>query len=298
MTVSPEYTGSAIMIDLPFDIIQAYRQKTYRTLPGIGIHSKEEAIEYVSERGFIFFWPIKGVTLPSLWTAVAGDRPVANEHDDPGHITWGWKDSLLGKDSWFYAKILRKKATMIAMDLVPSFYALSENYGAPEEDYLTIYEQGRMTRETKQVYEVIIEKGPIDTVALRKAAHLTGRASDSSFTRALADLQADFKIVPVAVTKSGAWRYAFAYDLLPRQYPNIPERARRISDKNARQQITTTYFGSVGAAQLKDVKKLFRWSTKHSLRTIDNMIAVGELMADIQITDFPGEWYATPSLIS
>lgn len=286
------------MIDLPIEVIQAYRQKTYRTLPGLRIHSKEEAIEYVSERGFIFFWPIKGITMPSLWTAVAGDRPVANEHDDPGHITWGWKDSLLGKNSWFYAKILRKKATMISMDIVPSFYALSENYGAPEEDYLTIYEQGRMTRETKQVYEVIIEKGPIDTVALRKESHLSGRTSDSSFTRALADLQADFKIVPVAVTKSGAWRYAFAYDLLPRQYPRIPESARLISDHEARQRITTVYFKSVGAAQLKDVKKLFRWTTKYSLKTINDLIAAGELMANLRIDALPGEWYAIPSLIS
>ena len=286
------------MIDLPIEVIQAYRQKTYRTLPRLRIHSKEEAIEYVSERGFIFFWPIKGITMPSLWTAVAGDRPVANEHDDPGHITWGWKDSLLGKNSWFYAKILRKKATMISMDLVPSFYALSENYGAPEEDYLTIYEQGRMTRETKQVYEVIIEKGPVDTVALRKEARLSGRASDSSFTRALANLQADFKIVPVAVTKSGAWRYAFAYDLLPRQYPQIPERARQISDHVARQRIITTYFKSVGAVQLKDVKKLFRWPTKYSLQTIHDLITAGELMPNLSIDAFPGEWYAIPSLIN
>jgi len=286
------------MIDLPFEVIQAYRQKTYRTLPGLRIHSKEEAIEFASERGFIFFWPIKGVTLPSLWKAVAGDRPVPDKHDDPGHITWGWKDSLLGKHSWYYAKILRKKATMIAMDLVPSFYALSENYGNPEEDYLTLYEQGRMTRETKQVYEVIIEEGPIDTVTLRKAAHLTGRASDSSFNRALADLQADFKIVPAAVTQSGAWRYAFAYDLVPRQYPQIPDIARLISDHEARQRITTAYFKSVGAAQLKDVKKLFRWSTKDSLQTIENLISADELMSNVHIDGFPGEWYAIPSLTS
>ncbi len=286
------------MIDLPIEVLRAFRQKTFRTLPGLRIHTKEEAIDYVSERGFIFFWPIKGVNLPSLWTAVAGDRPVANKHDDPGHITWAWKDSLIGKENWFYGKILRKKATMIAMDLAPSFYALSENYGAPEEDYLTIYEQGRMTRETKQVYEVIIEKGPIDTVSLRKAAHLTGKGSDSSFTRTLADLQADFKIVPTAVTQSGAWRYAFAYDLLPRQYPQIPERARSISEHKAREQITSTYFKSIGAAQFRDLTKLFRWSKKNTLQTIENLVAASELIANVQIIGFPGEWYATPALLS
>jgi len=62
---------------------------------------KEEAIRYVNERGFIYFWPINGILLPSLWEAVSGDRPVPNEHDDPGHVTWGWKDSLLGKHVWY-----------------------------------------------------------------------------------------------------------------------------------------------------------------------------------------------------
>ncbi|MSP13309.1 MAG: hypothetical protein EXR62_10185 [Chloroflexi bacterium] len=47
----------------------------------------EEAITYLNQRGFIFFWPIKDVVLPSLWGAVAGNRPVAAEHDDPGHVT-------------------------------------------------------------------------------------------------------------------------------------------------------------------------------------------------------------------
>ena len=58
-----------------------------------------DAATFVNERGFIFFWPIKGITFPSLWIAVAGDRKVADAHDDPGHITWGWKDDALGKKS-------------------------------------------------------------------------------------------------------------------------------------------------------------------------------------------------------
>ena len=82
----------------------------------------------VNERGFIYFWPIKDITMPNLWVAVAGDRKVADAHDDPGHATWGWKDSMLGKRQWYYAKVLRKKATMISLKTAPFFYALSENY--------------------------------------------------------------------------------------------------------------------------------------------------------------------------
>ncbi len=87
--------------------------------------TKEQAVEFVNERGFICFWPVSGITLPSLWAAVAGDRPVADAHDDPGHVTWGWKDSLLGARKWYYAKVLRKKATMIALDVAPYFYVVA-----------------------------------------------------------------------------------------------------------------------------------------------------------------------------
>jgi hypothetical protein len=202
------------MKNLDLQRLHQYRAEIYHTLPGTRLHSREEAVEFVNQRGFIFFWPIKGIIMPNLWAAVAGERQVADAHDDPGHVTWGWKDSLLGQRAWYYAKVLRKKATMIAMTDAPYFYALSENYGSPEEDYLTLYEQGRLTLESKVVYETILDHGPIDTVALRREARMTSKESDSRFNRAITDLQVDFKIVPVGVAQAGAWNYAFIYEVI------------------------------------------------------------------------------------
>src|SRR5512137_1483743 len=101
------------------ELLRAYRAQTFRLLPGQQLKSSDEAAAFVNERGFVYFWPITGILLPSLWAAVAGDRPVADAHDDPGHVTWGWKDALLGQRQWYYAKLLRKKATMIAMEIAP-----------------------------------------------------------------------------------------------------------------------------------------------------------------------------------
>ncbi len=247
---------------LPSQALEVYRQRTFHTLPGQRLQTKRQAVEFANQRGFIYFWPIKGILFPSLWSAVAGDRPVADAHDDPGHMTWGWKDSLLDKRVWYYAKVLRKKATIISLGMAPFFYALSENYGAPEEDYLTQYEQGRMTQEAKIVYETILSEGPIDTVALRKAARLTSRESNSPFERAISFLQADFKILPVAVAKAGAWNYAFVYDLVSRYYPEIAEQARTITEQRARRELAACYFRSIGAATAKDVIRLFGWSAR------------------------------------
>ena len=207
------------MPSLSFQPILDYRAQTFRTAAGRRITTKEEAIAFVNARGYVYFWPIKEVTLPSLWAAAAGDRPVPDEHDDPGHVTWGWKDEMLGARQWHYAKVLRKRATFISLDTLPNFYALSENYGEPDKDYLLQYQEGRLTWEAKTIYETILNEGPLDTVSLRKLARMTTKASDSPFNRALETLQADFKILPVGIAQAGAWKYAFVYECVHRHYP-------------------------------------------------------------------------------
>jgi hypothetical protein len=279
------------------EAIQTYRSQTYRITPGKRVTTRQEAIEFVNQRGFIFFWPIKDILLPSLWVAVAGNRPVANAHDDPGHVTWGWKDSLLGSHQWYYGKILRKRATMIAMDTAPYFYALSENYGAPGEDYLTLYEQGRLTLEAKTIYEALWDNGPLDTIALRKAVRMTSRESDARFNRALTGLQADFKILPVGVTQAGAWRYAFAYDVVARHYPGISERARFISEDEARKELVKKYFLSVGAAQLRDVSKIFQWNSNYLGNAIDNLIATDILVREQDTNNNADRWLVLADLV-
>jgi hypothetical protein len=86
---------------LNIERLQEYRSRTFAYASKYRLKTKADAIRYVNERGFIYFWPIRGITLPSLWGAVSGDRPVPNEHDDPGHISWDWKDSLLGQHVWY-----------------------------------------------------------------------------------------------------------------------------------------------------------------------------------------------------
>ena len=117
------------MPSLDLDKLKAHRARTFNLSPHKALTSPAQALDFVNARGFTFFWPIKGIDFPSLWTAVAGDRPVPNQHDDPGHVTWGWKDNALDKRIWYYAKVLRRKATMISLEVALYFYALTENYG-------------------------------------------------------------------------------------------------------------------------------------------------------------------------
>lgn len=285
------------MPQLSLKKLKAYRESTFHWSMTSRVRSKEEAIQFVNQRGFVFFWPIKDVLLPSLWGSVVGDRPVADAHDDPGHVTWGWKDSLLGARRWYYGKVLRKKATMISLDILPQFYALSENYGSPEEDYQVQYMQGRMTQEAKAVYEALLSEGPLDTINLRRTAHLSSRESDSRFSRALADLQADFKILPVGVSQAGGWRYSHIYDLVPRHFPDLIDRTRYVKEGDARKVLVRTYMQSVGAAQKPDIRKIFRWPPQLLNKTLDSLVEDRQINCGLTLKDQQGEWFAVPEVI-
>ncbi len=278
--------------------LDEYQFDTFRLLPGRRLHSAADAVAYVNERGFIYFWPITGIHLPSLWTAAAGDRPVADQHDDPGHVTWGWKDGMLGQRCWYYAKVLRKKATLISLEFAPHFYALSENYGSPEEDYLTLYEQGHLTQEARQVYETLLQEGPLDTVALRKAARLASRESDSRFNRAITDLQADFKVMPIGVARAGAWNYAFIYEITARYHPELLDQAQQIGENQARQTLAELYFRSVGAATQRDLIRLFGWRPAQAARSLDALAQAGVLVHGVVVEGQSGEHIGLATLLS
>jgi len=290
------------MSPISLDKLNTHRARTFRHAQGDAFNlppakrlsTPAQALNFVNKRGFVFFWPISGIVMPSLWTAVAGDRPVADKHDDPGHITWRWKDGALDKKIWYYAKILRKKATMISLEVAPYFYALSENYGSPEEDYLAAYEEGRLSQAAKQIYEAVLNEGALNTIDLRRVAKLTN-AKDSEFNKALEILQSDFKILPIGVSDAGAWKYSFIYEIVTRHFPDLAEKARRISEKDARAKLVELYFESVGAAQEGDVNKLFGWKKELTARAISGLIEKRSLVE----TEHPkqkGKWLALPKL--
>jgi hypothetical protein len=265
--------------------LDKYRSKTFRLLPRLQLHFERDAIHFVNERGFIFFWPVKKVLLPSLWGGVAGDRPVPNNHDDPAHKTWRWKDNLLGKKKWYYARILRKRNTIISFKMLPFFYALSPNYGDPENDYLIQYEQGLLPREAKSVYEALLNEGPLDTLALRHASQLSSPSNASRFNHALELLQADFRILPVGIAEAGTWKYAFIYDVFQRHFPDLIETSRNIAQTTARENLLKTYLKTIGACPINESNQLFKWEgieIEHSIKILldKNEIVQGKLFED------------------
>ena len=217
--------------------------------------------------------------MPNLFHAIAGRvRAVPNAHDDPDlSKCWGWKDRSLGKGWWYYGKLLRRRATLVSLDLLPVFYACSDNLGGLD-DYLEEYQAGTMTAEAKQIYEALLEHGPLDTIRLRREARMSAESAKSRFERALVELQVRLKVLPIGVAKAGAWRYAFIYEILQRHVPDLPHKARPVKRSEARRTLLLRYLDNVIATDRSMIRRVFHvlnWTEEELDRTIRALIQEG-----------------------
>jgi hypothetical protein len=261
--------------------IEAQRARRYRRTPQLRIQTIEEARAFVDEVGFCHFWPIKDVETPNLFHAIAGQvRSVPTAHDDPDlGKSWGWKDQSLGKRWWYYAKLLRRRATLVSLDMLPFFYACSENYG-DLDDYLEEYRAGTMTAEAKQVYEALLKYGALDTVRLRRESWMSADASKSRFERALLELQVGMKVIPIGIAEVGAWHYAFIYEIVQRHFPDLPGQARQIKRSQARKVLISRYVDQAVAVDQGMIRKVFHvlnWTQIEFDRTISELRREGML---------------------
>ena len=261
------------------------REVRYRRRMNLRVTKKEQAVEFVNDMGFCFLFPIQKVEMPSLWDAVAG-RVMKTTNKHSGYEierTWGWKDEALGQRVWFYGKLLRSRATLVSLDFLPNFYALSENYGDYEHDYLDEYHTGAMSAEAKTIYEALLRNGALDAIRLRRESRMSAETSKPRFEKALTELQTGLKVLPIGIAPAGAWRYAFIYEILPRWLPDIPDRARSISRTEARRLILDRYIHNVIASPLASVARLFGWKLDDTQQIAAGLAAQGHVALDVKV---------------
>lgn len=262
------------------------REVRYRRRMNLRVTTPEQAVKFVNDVGFSFLFPIQSVEMPSLWDAIAG-RVMKTTNKHSGYEierTWGWKDESLDKKWWYYGKLIRDKATLVSLDVLPIFYALSENYGDYENDYLEVYRTGAISSEAKQIYEALLQFGALDAIRLRREARMSSDESKPRFEKALTDLQAGLKVLPIGIAPVGAWRYAFIYEILPRWLPDVPDRARAISRTEARRRILDCYIHNVIAAPLPTIARLFKWKSTEAQQAAEALAAAGRVELDVKVT--------------
>jgi uncharacterized protein YcaQ len=95
------------------------------------------------------------------------------------------------------------------------------------------------------------------------------------------------------VSDSGAWHYAFIYDLVPRHFPDLVDRAHEIAEHEARQTLLGLYLDSVGAASLREIQRVFgvspaNWETPRTERDLRKMQDRGEVRLGVEVEGVAG----------
>jgi hypothetical protein len=91
------------------------------------------------------------------------------------------------------------------------------------------------------------------------------------------------------VAQAGAWKYAHIYEIVTRHYPDLSEQARSIKESQARAKLLELYFNMAGAAQLRDVNKLFGWGNEVVKKAVNKLMEDGVLVS-AEHPKLDGEW--------
>lgn len=179
-----------------------------------------EAATFVDRSGIALVFPAERLPLPSLWEAVAGDRPVewAVEREDgkkdfPPEMAkvWSWKDELAAEKLACAGKHVRGRAALVSLDVLPALYSLT---GMPaHEAGFRVLDLPSLERE---VAEAVLVLGPSSAPEIRRAIGYedTGRVS-----RALDRLQGKLVLTKAGTVQQEHGWPATTYDVVARRYP-------------------------------------------------------------------------------
>jgi hypothetical protein len=249
------------MLTLSLAELENRRDHRYHRTAENRVQSEAQALAFVNEIGFCFLFHDHETEIPTLIGAISGcRREYVNDHYDADiGRAWEWKDSLPVRGEIYYGKQLRSKPTLISLELLPCFYALTPNYGELD-DYLQEYAEGTFTQDAKAVYEALLLHGAQPTTHLRRFAGLGGGGAIARrFERAITELQVGMKIVKVGISDVSRWGYAYVYDVFLRRFPDVPAAARVFSRDQAMEIILLRHLRNVIAESEPGLKRLFRW---------------------------------------
>lgn len=279
--------------------VKEWRDTRYRRRSVLHLRDSQQALQFIEDVGFCFLFAAKGIEMPTLWEAICGEsRDLPEHHDDDAlGYAWDWKDELPTRGLVFYGKLLHEKPTLVALRLLPHFYALSQNYG-DIEDYLLEYQEGRLSEEAKRVYEALLQHGALPTSHLRHWAGMDGKANAPRFDRAVRELQVGLKIVKTGISDANSWGYCYVYDVLLRRFPDLPTQAGSISSDEAMHTLLLTHLRNVGVATLAEVVRLFAWEPSRLDRLCARWVEAGELRTGVRVQGWPGEYLGWPPCVS
>jgi hypothetical protein len=255
------------------------------------VRGERSALGFVNGVGFCSTFFVFAEGVPCLWEAVAGRArppwPRHSHHDAAIALTWTLKDVLPARRLVYYGKLLKGRPVLVALDLLPAFYALARGRQRAR-DYGQEYAAGRLSNTAKRLMDALIREHPQYTRELRANCFLLDPAHTREFERAMAELQQGLWVLKTGERYEPTFSYR--WDLLETWLPAAVAEGRRLSRPEALARLFTRYSAAAVFTSERCLSRLFGLSGAETHATVDRLVRRGRLLGPRAVEGLPGAW--------
>lgn len=225
-----------------------------------------------------------------LWEAVVGRArprwPRRSHHDDGVGLTWQLKDELPASRRVYYGKLLRGRPVLVALDLLPAFYALVRGRQRAR-DYRVEYDAGRLSLTAKRLMDAMLREHPQYTRELRANTFLLEPSRTREFERAMAELQQGLWVVKSEERYEPTFSYR--WELMEAWLPDLVAEGRRLGRAVALDRLLERYVAGAVYTTPVRLRRLFGVPAAELDASIVRLVRAGTLR-DAAISGWPGRW--------
>lgn len=228
--------------------LREYRCRVWRAGPGAGVRSLRGAAAFVKQVGLCLLFGCEEIPLPKL--ELCGP---------PDFEWWEWKDRLQERRQAYLGRVIRRKATLVSLDLLPAFLGLYYASGGVEV-YDEEHHHGRLSEDAWRIGEHLSCHGPTPVDRLRRSLMPPGPAGTRRFHRALDEMQEKFKTVTVGRVQKH-WSVRVVGLLSEWAQPQALREAHALARRPgaARGRILERAVRAAGALGVREAASLFGW---------------------------------------
>ncbi len=233
--------------------LERHRDFHFRRIATRRVTGEKSALKFIEQVGFCTGFTA-GMGVPCLREAIAGARepsmPEHIQHDYAIGMTWRIKNSLPQRRAVYYGKVIARRPSFIAREMLGAFIRLRIEPGG----YRKLYLRGGLSHCGKMVMDALSRRGAAETRVLKLSSGYAQASRRAVFDRAMAELQEKFLALKV---DERADPFSYVWDTMEHRWPDAIAEARKITRKQAAYVIVAKYFETAAFANERSIARLF-----------------------------------------
>ncbi len=270
---------SDMRVQLTKKRIETYRRQNW---PQGSLRTLDEIASFVKQSGLVLIFGSHDIPLPKLYNCA-----------DYNSDWWESKDLLQAKKLAYNGRVVRHKATLISMKLLPAFLALylhGGGYLMYEEEYYW----GKLSQLANDIAHHLEVNGPTPVDQLRKTIMPSGKEHTRRFHAALLELQTKFKTVSAGLVERG-WGVrvlGLFSEWVPRR---VEQAAERMAGEEAMIRVIEQTIATAGAMPEALLARMFHWKPEDVRPALDRLLKAKKLKYAF-LDNKKTHWLISPSL--